>query len=121
VFDLKYGGYSRTISAALKYFASVSSLKAVTDQLDETVAGIERINELAQDVILNIQINDLYTINGTAIDLTDPEETNFVNINQIIDQAFVAETGSGELLSDLIDAIVDIVVLILQKVLEYIQ
>jgi hypothetical protein len=109
VFDLKYGGYSRTISAALKYFASVSSLKAVTDQLDETVAGIERINELAQDVILNIQINDLYTINGTAIDLSDPDETGAVTINQVLDQAFVAETGSGDVISNLVDAIVDII------------
>jgi hypothetical protein len=109
VFDLKYGGYSRTISAALKYFASVSSLKAVTDQLEETVAGIERINELAQDIILNILVTDLYTVNGTAIDLLDPEEINSVNINQVLDQAFVAESGSGELITNLINAIVDII------------
>ena len=109
IFDLKYGGYSRTVSAALKYFASVSSLKAVTDQLEETVAGIERIDELAQDVILNILITDLYTNNGTAIDLLDPEETNSVSINQILDQAFVAESGSGDLITDLIDAVVDII------------
>ena len=109
VFDLKYGGYSRTISAALKYFGSVNSLAIVTNQLDEIVAVIEKIDELAQDIILNILITDLYTNNGISVDLSDPNETNFVNINQILDQAFVAETGSGDVITDLINAIVDII------------
>jgi len=109
VFDLKYGGYSRSISAALKYFGSVSSLKSITDQLSETVAGIERIDELAQLVITNTQILDLYTLNGQQFDLLDTESSLSLLVNQTIDQAFVAETDSDRIIEELIDAIVDIV------------
>jgi hypothetical protein len=109
VFDLKYGGYSRSISAALKYFASVSSLKAITDQLDETVAGIERLEELAQLVITNAQILDLYTIDGQAFDLTDPDSNLTLLVNQTLDQAFVAETDSSRIIEELIDAVIDII------------
>jgi hypothetical protein len=79
VFDLKYGGSDRTISAALKYYASDSSLIAITDQLSQTVAAIRRINVLAQLVIRNVQIADIYQN----------------SILQIVDGAFIAEPGTG--------------------------
>jgi hypothetical protein len=82
VFDLKYGGYNRTISAGLKYFEGVTpfgnSLVAITEQLSETVAAIEKIESLAQQVILNQQIFPVY---------------NEIS-SQIIDESFSAERGS---------------------------
>lgn len=79
VFDLKYGGSDRTISAALKYRGNASGLIAITTQLSETIAGIERLGTLAQLVIKNIEITELYA------PLVNP---------QIIDRAFRAETGT---------------------------
>lgn len=109
-FDLKYGGYSRTISAALKYFQSVSSLIAIgPGQLSQTMAGITRINTLSQDVISNTQINPIYTLAGIEFDPTDPDNTETVSYDQIVDQAYVAETGAGTVISELIDVILDVI------------
>jgi hypothetical protein len=105
-FDLKYGGYARTISSALKYYQSVSSLIAITTQLSETMAGIARINTLAQDVISNTEITILYTINGTEFDPASGQQAQFA---QIIDQAYVSEPGSSTIISDLTDIILDII------------
>jgi hypothetical protein len=109
VFDLKYGGYSRTVSAALKYYASVSSLIAIEEQLSQTEAGIQRINTLAQQIILNTQIDTLYTATGTSFQLSDINNTLRPVLNQIIDPAFVSESGSGTIISELIDAVIDII------------
>jgi hypothetical protein len=79
VYDLKYGGYARTISAALKYFESASSLIAITDQLSETLAAIEKINELAQQVLRNQTVFPVF--NNSTI--------------QIVDESFSSERGSG--------------------------
>lgn len=80
VFDLRYGLYNRTISAALKYYASASGLKAITTQLSQTKAAIERLNVLAQLVIKNVEITELYSIGVFP---------------QIVDLAFTAESGVG--------------------------
>lgn len=101
VFDLKYGGYNRTISAALKYFSSVSSLLAITSQLLQTTAAMERINTLAQSVISNTSVTPLYTESGVI--------TSSPLVSQILEQAYVAETGSGILITSLFDAIIDII------------
>jgi hypothetical protein len=83
VFDLKYGGQDRTISAALKYKGSASDLGdpaiAIGVQLDETIAGIRRLNTLAQLVIKNVAITELYE------PVVNP---------QIIDRAYRAEVGT---------------------------
>lgn len=79
VFDLKYGGSDRTVSAALKYKGNASGLIAITTQLSETIAGIERLGTLAQLVIKNIEITELY------VPLINP---------QIVDRAFQAESGT---------------------------
>ena len=79
VFDLKYGGANRTISSALKYFDNASGLIAITDQLSETVAALRRAKVLAQLVIKNEEITELYSDGG---------------FSQIIDLAYVAEPGT---------------------------
>jgi hypothetical protein len=79
IFDLKYGGSDRTISAALKYYQNASGLIAISSQLDETKAGIRRLATLAQLVIRNVEITETY-------------QTVFP---QIIDGAFIAESGVG--------------------------
>ena len=109
VFDLKFGGYARTISAALKYFQSVSALTAIIDQDLETQAGIQRINTLAQDVILNNQITTLYTLDGVEFSLLSPTNTLSPPVDQIIDEAYVAETGSGAVISTLVSEIITII------------
>ena len=93
IFDLKYGGYNRTISAALKYFESASARKAITDQLSETIAGINRINYLASFVVNNAQV-------GTTYQTTFP---------QIVDTAFTKETGTEDVFDDLITAVIDVI------------
>lgn len=79
VFDLRYGGSNRTVSGALKYYSNASGLIAIGSQLDETMAAIRRLGVLAQAVIRNVEITELY------------QET----FPQIIDGAYIAETGSG--------------------------
>ena len=78
VFDLKYGGANRTISAALKYFGSASGLIAIGAQGSETLAAIGRVGTLAQLVVRNVPIQELF------------QET----VSQIVDGAYVAETGT---------------------------
>ncbi len=83
IFDLKWGRSNRTVSAALKYYGQATALGdpaiAIGAQLDETSAAIRRLGILAQAVIRNVEITELY------------QET----FPQIIDGAFIAEVGSG--------------------------
>lgn len=87
IFDLRYGGSNRTISSALKYYGPPTSLGDPSiaigigpgGQLSQTVAAIERLNVLAQLVIKNIEIQELY----------EPAV-----LPQIIDRAFIAESGT---------------------------
>ena len=78
VFDLKWGGSNRTVSAALKYYGNASGLIAIGAQLSETIAAIRRLNTLAQLVIQNVEITETY-------------QTAYP---QIIDGAFIAEVGT---------------------------
>ena len=91
VFDLRYGSAPRTISAALKYrdVNNASAQLAITDQLDQTIGAIRRLETVAQAVIKNVEIeNSSYTqpITGTLITYSEP---------QVIDSAYTAETGAG--------------------------
>jgi len=81
VFDLKYGGQARTISAALKYNDTASGRVAITTQLSQTVAAIQRINVLIQLILQNTTITELFL--GSAA------------FPQIVDNAFVSEPGVG--------------------------
>lgn len=108
-FDLTYGGYARTISAALKYFSNVSSLIAIEDQLSETIASMLQINTVAQSIIENSSITSVYLTSGELVDISESPELNTNEFNQIIDQAYVAESGSATTITDLIDIIIDII------------
>ena len=79
VFDLKWGGSNRTISAALKYYGNASGLIAINAQLPQTIAAIRRLGVLAQLVIRNVEIQESY-------------QTIYP---QIVDGAYIAETGTG--------------------------
>jgi hypothetical protein len=93
VFDLKYGEYNRTVSAALKYYQSDSALVAITAQLEQYQEVLVKLNLLMQSIIDNTVIPTVYN-------------TVFP---QIIDQAFVAEVGSDSVIASLITAINDII------------
>jgi hypothetical protein len=112
-FDLKFGGYARTVSAALKYFQGRTdlgnSLVAITTQLSQTLAAIAHINTLAQDVIANIRIANVYNSLGIEFDPSDPDNTITIPFPQVIDQAFVAEPGSSTIISELTNIILDII------------
>ncbi len=92
-FDLRYGGQDRTISAALKYYGNASGLIAITTQLSQTLAAINRINVLAQDILQNNPIDE-------SLQATYP---------QIIDRAFVTETGAPAVFESLINAVQDVI------------
>ena len=91
VFDLRYGSAPRTISAALKYkdANNASAVLAITEQLDQTIAAIRRLETVAQAAIRNIEIVNseyLQPVTGTLITYSEP---------QVIDTAYTAETGAG--------------------------
>ena len=79
IFDLKWGGSNRTVSAALKYYGNASGLIAIGAQLSQTIAAIRRLGVLAQLAIRNVTIQESYQS-------TYP---------QIVDGAYIAETGTG--------------------------
>ena len=85
IFDLKYGGSNRTISATLKYYGVATPLGnpsvAINEQLLETSAAIRKLSSLAQLIIRNARVTELY-------------QTDFI---QITDGAFIAEGGAGGL------------------------
>jgi hypothetical protein len=92
VFDLRYGGQARTVSAALKYYQSASALIAITTQKAETLAAINRINTIAQSVLDNSPFSPL-----------------FQNVDtQVINPAIVAETGADTIFAAFIAMVVDI-------------
>lgn len=93
VFDLKYGGYNRTISAALKYYQSQSALIAITTQLSQYLEVLDKLDALMQSVIDNTLVAPVY-------------QTLFP---QVIDPAFQSEIGSDTVITDLVQAIKDII------------
>lgn len=107
VFDLKYSGQNRTISAALKYKGPAvpgsNPALAIGAQLSQTVAGIQRINTLAQDIIDNVEITALYTLAGAVA------TTTTVPTLQTLDEGLVAEVGSDTVVTLLTNAIVDVI------------
>ena len=91
-YDIRWGGSNRTVSAGLKYYQSASSLIAITTQLAESVAAMERIKVL------------------TGLCLTGlPPGILYGDVDQSIDPAYVAETGTIAIVETLIDSIINIV------------
>jgi hypothetical protein len=93
IYDLKYGEHYKTVSAALKYVQSASSLTAITDQYSQTIAAINRINVIAQQVLANTPVSESF------------QET-FV---QAIDPAFVTETVAYQVFEDLVDVVTGVI------------
>jgi hypothetical protein len=93
VFDLRYGEYNRTISAGLKYYQNASGRIAITTQLSETIAGLERARFLIQNVIDNTPITSTFQ----------------VLYPQIVDTAFTSELGADDVIDDLFDALIDVI------------
>ena len=91
IFDLKYGEYNRTLSAGLKYYQTASGRKAITTQLSQTIAGLERAQLAIDYVIQNLALPGKVT---TAL--------------QVIDTSFIAETGTQAVVAELFDAIEDV-------------
>ena len=91
-FDLKWGLHHRTVSAALKYKSNASGRIAITDQLSQTSASIAYVNTLAQFVIANTSVPTRYS---TAL--------------QIIDNAFIAELGSADVVEALVNTVINII------------
>ena len=93
VFDLRYGGYDRTISTGLKYYQSAAGRIFITTQLSETIASFNHLESLINDVIANNEITTVY---------------NQV-FPQIIDNAYTAESGSSTVLGLLFDSLEDVI------------
>jgi len=97
VFDLKYGGYNRTISAGLKYYEGVTSLGnsliAITDQYSETEAGILKAKDLALSIITNTEVVPTF-------------QDSFL---QIIDPAFFGEQDADNVITDLVTSLIDVI------------
>jgi len=93
VFDLKYGGYNRTISAGLKYYESNSARIAITTQLSEYLAVLTHLEDLMQEVINNA------TITNTKNNIYP----------QVIDPAYQSEVGADAVITDLITSLKDVI------------
>ena len=95
-FDLRWGGDNRTVSAGLKYYEGVTSrgnsLIAINEQYDQTVAAMEYTRYLI----------------GQCLDGLPPAVT-YTDIDQILDPAYVAETGAKTIAENLVNAIISIV------------
>lgn len=92
IFDLKWGSYNRTISAALKYFQNASGRLAITTQLSQTLAAITKLNSLAISCIANSAVSTVY-------------QTTYI---QTVDLAYQAETGADTVINALISALKDV-------------
>ena len=93
VFDLKWGGSNRTVSAGLKYYESQSGLIAITTQETQYLAVLDHLDDLMQSIIDNVR----YT----------PAIQNIYL--QIVDPAFQAEPGSDAVVTLLVNAIKEII------------
>jgi hypothetical protein len=92
-FDLRYGGQDRTIASALECYSSDEGITANPAEISQTLAVIQRIDVLAQEILQNSPI-------GESLQAT---------YSQIIDRAFVTEVGASTVFSSLITAIEDVI------------
>jgi hypothetical protein len=93
IFDLKYGEYNRTISAGLKYYQSASGRIAITTQKSQTIAALEYLESILDNIVNNDVIGTVYN-------------PSFL---QITDGAFVKESGTEAVLAELFDALIDVI------------
>jgi hypothetical protein len=103
IYDLNYSGYDRTVSAGLKYYENASSQLARGAQLEQTVAAIERLEEISQFIIRNQSITnssqDIFT------QIVDP-----AFIGEIVDPQTDPETpDASTAVRDLVDTLVKVI------------
>lgn len=60
-FDIVYGGYTKTLEAAMSYYMNASSIKVLTDQLDQHLDSIHHLIFIAKRVIEQISISPKYS------------------------------------------------------------
>lgn len=93
IYDLRYGGFDRTVSAGLKYYESASGRIAITTQLPQTSAAINHLKDLMVDIVSNIAVDPSYQ--GVY--------------SQIIDLSFVSESGSTDVINELFVVLQDVI------------
>ena len=90
--DLDNESYEKSVEAGLSYYDNVSALKAITDQLAETSAGIQYISTLAVNVL-----------GQTA------PATTYSSATQTFDGGIQTEAGALNIVQDNIAYIIDII------------
>ena len=95
--DLDNESYEKSVEAGLSYYNNVSALKAITEQLTETVAGIEYISTLANWVLAQNAVGDP----GFG--------TKYSTATQSFDGTIQVEAGAYTLVDTNINYIVDII------------
>ena len=93
VFDLKYGEYNRTISTALKFYQDTVGTVFITTQLSQTLAAIDKVQTLIQSIIDNTTITPVFQV---------------LNV-QVVDTAYVSESGADTVVGLLIAALNDVI------------
>lgn len=85
-YDLFYSGNYKSMEAANSYFYSASSLIAITDQLTQTVAALEKINEIANLIILETVIDEENLYQTFVPQVISPRYTGETEATDVIDQ-----------------------------------
>jgi hypothetical protein len=93
VFDIIYGSYNRTVSTGLKYYENDISRQTITVDILKYLDILTYLESLIQDVITNTEITTTYQ--DLFLQITDP--------------AFQAELGSDTVITDLVDALKDVI------------
>ena len=84
-FDLIYGGYSKSLEAAMSFFMNVSAIKVVAEQLDKTLDSI--------GVRLRYLIKRVINLNSTGFDTNDTAKRS----NTL--QSIVVRNASGQVVT----------------------
>ena len=95
--DLDNESYEKSVEAGLSYYNNVSALKAITEQLTETAAGINYIDTLAGWVLAQETVGDP----GFG--------TKYSTATQSFDGTITVEPGATPLVSQNIAYIIDII------------
>jgi hypothetical protein len=94
-FDITYGGYTKTLEAAMSYYMNASSIKVLTDQLAQHLDSINHLIFIAKRVIQQIAINPKYS---TSTPVTIPGVTAESGVYSVIDnlEIFMDDILNGD-------------------------
>ena len=81
-FDIFYGGYTKTLEAAMSYYMNPSSRKVLTDQLDQHLDSIHHLIFISKRIIQEISISPKYS---TSTPITFPNLTAETAVYPVID------------------------------------